>query len=49
MTRTQQLDERRKAMQAFVGTRKKRSEFFDTVGYVRRVRRGTRIERLGEA
>jgi hypothetical protein len=42
------LDERKKAMQAFVGTRKERSEFTDSVGYVRRLRRGSRIERVGK-
>ncbi len=40
------LDERRAAMQAFVGIRKGRSEFSRSEEYVRSLRRGTRIERL---
>jgi Ribbon-helix-helix protein, copG family len=42
------LDERREAMQAFVGIRKDRSGLPDSVEYVRRLRRGNRIERLGK-
>jgi hypothetical protein len=42
------LDERRGAMQAFVGIRKDRSGLPDSVEYVRRLRRGKRIERLGK-
>ena len=36
------------AMDEFVGIRKGRSEFRDPVGYVRAMRRGSRIERLGK-
>ncbi len=36
------------AMQEFVGIRKERSEFRDPVEYVRGLRRGSRIERLGK-
>jgi Ribbon-helix-helix protein, copG family len=43
------LDERKEAMQAFVGTRKDRTEFHDAVKYVRSLRKGSRIERLGKA
>lgn len=43
------LDQRKAAMQAFVGIRKNRTEFRDAVGYVRRLRQGSRIERLGES
>jgi hypothetical protein len=42
------LDERREAMQAFVGIRKDRSQLPDSTAYVRRLRRGTRMERLGK-
>ena len=35
------------AKQEFVGIRKQRSEFRDPVAYVRGLRRGSRIERLG--
>jgi hypothetical protein len=42
------LDERRGAMQAFVGIRKDRSGLPDSVEYVRRLRRGSRMERLGK-
>jgi Ribbon-helix-helix protein, copG family len=41
------LEERREAMQALVGLRKDRSEFSNSVNYVRRLRRGSRVERLG--
>ena len=40
------LDERRKAMHAFVGIRQDRPEFADTAEYVRSLRRGNRIGRL---
>lgn len=40
------LDERKKAMQAFVGIRKNRPEFADTEAYVRNLRRGNRLERI---
>ena len=43
------LDRRKAAMQAFVGIRKDRPEFRDAVGYVRRLRQGSRIERLGKS
>lgn len=42
------LDERREAMQAFVGIRRERTEFSDPVDYVRRLRRGSRLERLAK-
>jgi hypothetical protein len=42
------LDERRGVMQAFVGIRKDRSGLPDSVDYVRRLRRGSRMERLGK-
>jgi hypothetical protein len=42
------LDERRKAMQAFVGIRKDRTGPLDSVQYVANLRRGTRLERLGQ-
>jgi hypothetical protein len=47
------LDERREAMLAFVGLRKDRSDLPDSAEpgsseYVRRLRRGTRIDRLGK-
>jgi hypothetical protein len=40
------LDERRKAMLAFVGIRKDRTDLPDSTEYVRSLRRDTRIERL---
>jgi hypothetical protein len=43
------LDKRKEVMQAFIGTRKDRLEFRNPVAYVRRLRRGTRTERLGKA
>ena len=43
------LEERRSAMQALVGLRKGRREFDDSENYVRRLRRGTRLERIGKA
>lgn len=42
------LEERREAMQALVGFRKDRSELSDSLGYVRRLRHGKRLERLGK-
>jgi hypothetical protein len=42
------LDERKKAMQALVGIRKDRAGMADAVEYVRKLRRGARIERLGK-
>jgi len=42
------LEERREAMLGLVGLRKNRSELSDSVEYVRRLRRGSRIERLGK-
>jgi len=42
------LDERKKAMQAVVGIWKDRPEFSDPEKYVRRLRRGRRLERLGK-
>ncbi len=39
---------RREAMHAFVGVAKDRSELPDSTEYVRRLRRGSRIERLGK-
>lgn len=40
------LDERRKAMLAFVGIRKDRDDLPDSTEYVRSLRRDSRIERL---
>jgi hypothetical protein len=40
------LDERREAMHAFIGIRKDQSNVIDSTAYVRRLRRGTRTERL---
>jgi len=40
------LEERREAMQALVGIRKDRPEFSDPVQYIRRLRRGRRLQRL---
>lgn len=39
-------DERMKAMQQFVGIRRKRSESLSALAYVRRLRRGDRPDRL---
>lgn len=39
-------DEQRKAMQAFVGSGKRRSAPLDTAQYVRNLRRGDRLDRL---
>ena len=50
-TRTTKVHVRRyrpAAMQAFVGSRKERPEFHDSVEYVRSLRRGSRMERLGK-
>ncbi len=40
------LEARQEAMQAFVGVRSNRSDIGDAVTYVRRLRRGRRIERF---
>jgi Ribbon-helix-helix protein, copG family len=40
------LEERGQAMRAFVGIRKDRPEFDDSAAYVRKLRRGSRLERL---
>lgn len=40
------LDERRKAMQAFVGIRQESSHEPDAAEFVRRLRRGSRLDRL---
>ncbi len=42
------LEERRKAMLAFVGIRKDWPETLDTGEYVRNLRKGRRIDRLGK-
>jgi hypothetical protein len=39
-------EERKRAMQAFVGIRKDRSDLADTESYIRGLRRGSRLERL---
>jgi len=41
-------EQQTKAMQEFVGIRKKRSDSLDTVEYVRGLRRGDRLERFHE-
>jgi Ribbon-helix-helix protein, copG family len=43
------LQERRAAMQALVGLRKDRHGFNDSEKHVRRLRRGTLLERIGKA
>ena len=40
------FEERRKAMLAIVGIRKDRAEFADPEGYIRKLRRDTRLDRL---
>ena len=40
-------DEQAKAMQEFVGIRKRRAGEVDAVKYVRSLRRGSRLERIG--
>lgn len=40
------LEERKRAMQAWVGVRKDREDMQDPVEYVRSLRRGDRLERL---
>ncbi len=40
------LDQQRKAMQEFVGSRKKRSETIGAVEYIQTLRRGSRLDRL---
>ena len=42
------LDERRNAMRNFVGIRADRADLPDTAKYVRSLRRGSRLERLGK-
>jgi hypothetical protein len=42
------LEGRRAAMQAFVGIRRDRSDMPDPVKYVRDLRRGSRLARLGK-
>jgi hypothetical protein len=42
------LDERREAMQAFAGIAKDRPDCPDSTKYVRSLRRGSRIARLGK-
>jgi hypothetical protein len=39
-------EERKRAMQGFVGIRKDRSDMTDPESYIRELRRGTRLERL---
>jgi len=39
-------DERRRAMEAFIGIRKDRSDAVDSTEEVRQLRKGTRLERL---
>lgn len=41
-------EERMKAMQDFIGIRKKRSGSNDSVDYIRSLRRGDRLDRLRE-
>ena len=43
------LDERKKAMNAFAGLWKERTDIKGSTAYVRRLRRGTRLNRLGKA
>jgi hypothetical protein len=40
------LDERAKAMQAFIGIRKDRTDIGDSTEYIRNLRRDNRLERL---
>ncbi len=40
------LEKRREAMQALIGISRDRPEFSDSVRYVRRLRRGSRTERV---
>ena len=42
------LEERRKAMQALVGIRHGRPEFRNSAAYIRKLRRGRRLERLNQ-
>jgi hypothetical protein len=42
------LDERKAAMEGFVGSRKGRPEFRNPETYVRSLRRGSRLERLSK-
>ena len=41
-------DERRKAMQEFVGSRKRASDPADSARYIRSLRRSNRLDRLGK-
>lgn len=43
------LQERQSAMQALIGLRKDRHDLNDSEKYVRRLRRGTRLDRVGKA
>jgi Arc/MetJ family transcription regulator len=42
------FEDRKRAMLAFIGIRKDRADIGDSVQYVRDLRRGDRIERLGK-
>ena len=42
------LEQRRKAMAAFVGIRQNRMDFDNSAAYVRWLRRGKRLEKLGK-
>lgn len=42
------LEQRREAMQAWVGTREDRSEFSDAAQYVRGLRHGKRLDKIGK-
>ena len=42
------LDQRRKAMLAFVGTRKESSKATDATAEIRRLRQGSRLDRLAK-
>ncbi len=42
------LDQRKQAMQAFIGISADRPEFRNPEAYLRRLRRGNRLERLGK-
>jgi hypothetical protein len=41
-----QLEEQKKAMQEFVGSRREKASAPDAVSYIRDLRRGDRLERL---
>ena len=38
--------QRKRAMEAFIGIRRNRPEFADSEGYIRRLRRDSRLERI---